>query len=77
MLHNFLVWMCSRMGGHRAAAHALIQRGKEHARQMDVRAAVRSYEVHSAQASPSWPPTKLWEEKQCLLPTQPMDGNLS
>ncbi len=41
------VWLCSRMGGHRAAAHALIQRGKEHERQMDVRAAVRSYEVPS------------------------------
>lgn len=34
------------MGGPRAAADALIRKGKEHEREMDVRAAVKCYEVN-------------------------------
>jgi hypothetical protein len=35
----------SRLGGPRATAHALIQKGRQYERDMDVRAAVRCYEV--------------------------------
>ena len=37
---------CSRIGGARATAEALIKKGKEYEREMDVRAALRCYEVH-------------------------------
>lgn len=33
------------MGGARATAEALIKKGQEHEREMDVRAALRCYEV--------------------------------
>lgn len=41
-----LVVCSSRIGGARANAEALIKKGKEYEREMDVRAALRCYEVH-------------------------------
>lgn len=41
---NSCLW-CSRIGGARATAEALIKKGKEYEREMDVRAALRCYEV--------------------------------
>ena len=40
-------WLCSLRGGPQAKAKALIKKGQEHERELDVRAAVRCYEVAS------------------------------
>ena len=37
--------LCSLRGGPHAKAKALIRKGQEHERELDVRAAVRCYEV--------------------------------
>lgn len=53
-----IVVCCSRIGGARANAEALIKKGKEYEREMDVRAALRCYEVHISNVfvlqDPSW-----------------------
>lgn len=44
---------CSRIGGPRATADALLKKGKDFERNMDVRAALRCYEViHKAKHLP-------------------------
>ena len=40
-----LLLLCSLRGGSQAKAKALIKKGQEHERELDVRAAVRCYEV--------------------------------